>query len=353
MRRERHEHEREADRDARQRVEGPRGAQLDQLGAERRSLLLLRVRLGLAGELEEDILERARNARSAPTARRASRSPPRRRPRRSDPLTSSAPVGPRCTRSRRRPGPRQRLLVWRADADRRRPRRARRTWSSGPLARSSPFEITTTSSTLCETSESRWLETRTARPWRASERSRSRIQRMPGRVEAVGRLVEDQHLGIAQQRGGDGQPLAHAHRVALDAPVAGVGDPDQLQHLLDARRAGGRRPRRGCAGGCARCGRGGSSRPRAPRRRARSGARGRRSCGRRRCRARVGVDQAEQHPDRRALAGAVGTEEAGDPPGLDLEREVRRPARTRTSCSRRLISIAAIEPGTLTLVAAG
>ena len=34
-----------------------------------------------------------------------------------------------------------------------------------------------------------------------------------GRVEPVGRLVEDQHLGVAEQRGGDAEPLAHAERV--------------------------------------------------------------------------------------------------------------------------------------------
>ena len=55
-----------------------------------------------------------------------------------------------------------------------------------------------------------------------------------GRVEAVGGLVEDQHLGVAEQRGGDREPLAHAHRVALDAAVGGLGQPDGVEHLLDA-----------------------------------------------------------------------------------------------------------------------
>ena len=32
----------------------------------------------------------------------------------------------------------------------------------------------------------------------------------PGRVETVGRLVEDQHSRVAQQRGGDAEALAHA-----------------------------------------------------------------------------------------------------------------------------------------------
>ena len=60
-----------------------------------------------------------------------------------------------------------------------------------------------------------------------------------GRVEAVGRLVEDQHLGVAEQRRGDRQALAHAHRVALHAPVGGgrSGRP-------------GRAPRRRAPPGC-------------------------------------------------------------------------------------------------------
>ena len=38
-----------------------------------------------------------------------------------------------------------------------------------------------------------------------------------GRVEPVGRLVEDQQLGLLQQRRGDREPLLHAERVALVA----------------------------------------------------------------------------------------------------------------------------------------
>jgi hypothetical protein len=42
------------------------------------------------------------------------------------------------------------------------------------------LEITTTSSTDCATSASRWLETSTARPREACSRTIPRIQAMPG-----------------------------------------------------------------------------------------------------------------------------------------------------------------------------
>ena len=103
-----------------------------------------------------------------------------------------------------------------------------------------------------------------------------------GRVEAVGRLVEDQHVGIAQQRRGDREPLAHAHRVALHAPVGGAGQVDLLEHLAHARlgvAAGGGEHAQVVAAAATRDG---SSPPRAPRRRGRSGAAAARSGRRRR-----------------------------------------------------------------------
>ena len=42
------------------------------------------------------------------------------------------------------------------------------------------------------------------------------MSRMPGRVEAGRRLVEQQQPRVAQQRRGDAEPLAHAVRVAAD-----------------------------------------------------------------------------------------------------------------------------------------
>ena len=54
-------------------------------------------------------------------------------------------------------------------------------------------------------------------------------------VEAVGRLVEDEDARVAEQRGGQAEPLAHAH--ASSRRPAGVPrrDADELEHLVDAR----------------------------------------------------------------------------------------------------------------------
>ena len=182
--------------------------------------------------------------------------------------------------------------------------------------------MTTTSSTDWATSARTWLETSTARPSAACSRSSPRSQVMPGRVQAVGRLVEDQHLRVAEQRGGDGQALAHPHRVALHAPVGGVVEPDGGEDLVDpagGMPAGGGQDPQVVAGAAARMERGVLE----------HGA----DAGggllelvvalpveRRRSRRRP--HEAEQRAQRRALAGAVGAEEAGHAAGLDVEGEV-------------------------------
>jgi hypothetical protein len=62
------------------------------------------------------------------------------------------------------------------------------------------------------------------------------------RVEAVGRLVEDQHCGVADQRRRDTQSLAHAQRIGLELPSAGRGEPHQPQHLVGPIRRDPARP---------------------------------------------------------------------------------------------------------------
>ena len=89
-----------------------------------------------------------------------------------------------------------------------------------------------------------------------------------GRVEAGGRLVEQQQPRVAQQRPGDPEPLAHAVRVAADPVLRAVGEVDGVERRADARAR--RRRRRApppARGSCARSGTGRSAAPRRTRRR--------------------------------------------------------------------------------------
>ena len=96
----------------------------------------------------------------------------------------------------------------------------------------------------------------------------------PGRVEPGRRLVEQEQPRLAQQRGGDPEPLAHAVRVAADPVLRPVAQLDELEHLVDpGARAAARRSRRAAAGSAARRGTGRSAAPRRSRRRRRAPSR--------------------------------------------------------------------------------
>ena len=60
------------------------------------------------------------------------------------------------------------------------------------------------------------------------------------RVQSAGRLVEDQQVGVLQQRGGDAKSLLHAGRVGLEFVLGAVGHVNLLEHRLDPRLAHGR-----------------------------------------------------------------------------------------------------------------
>ena len=64
-----------------------------------------------------------------------------------------------------------------------------------------------------------------------------------GRVEPVGRLVEDAQLGVGQQRRGDAEALLHPERVGAHEVVGAVGEPDGLEHLGDPRARQAAEPR--------------------------------------------------------------------------------------------------------------
>jgi hypothetical protein len=52
------------------------------------------------------------------------------------------------------------------------------------------------------------------------------------RVERAHRLVEEQDGGASHERLGDPQPLAHPAGIGLGWPIGGVGDADEVDHLL-------------------------------------------------------------------------------------------------------------------------
>ena len=86
-------------------------------------------------------------------------------------------------------------------------------------------------------------------------------------VHAVGRLVEDQHLGVAEQRGADAEALAHPQRVVADAALGRAVQADPLEHLVGRRAVGDRAAATPAAASPGRCGRGAGRRRRASRRR--------------------------------------------------------------------------------------
>ncbi len=55
------------------------------------------------------------------------------------------------------------------------------------------------------------------------------------RVQAHGRLVQEQHVRRVQQAAGDLQPPLHAARVGADQAVPAIPQPDHVEHLLHPR----------------------------------------------------------------------------------------------------------------------
>ena len=144
------------------------------------------------------------------------------------------------------------------------------------------------------------------------------------RVQAVDRLVEHDDRRVAEQRGGDAEPLAHAEgeagRPAGRPPRPARPARAPRRPARPGMRVADREPAQVVAGGAARV----------------QGARLEQRADLAQRRGRVGVAaavdghraggrpvEAEDHPHRRGLAGAVRAEEAGHPAGLDGERRCR------------------------------
>ena len=143
------------------------------------------------------------------------------------------------------------------------------------------------------------------------------------RIEPVGGLVEDQHLGVAEQRVGEAESLAHAERVLADPPPRRrLVETDELEQLVDALRRHAHRLRgdgerlAAAAPGVLR--RRVEQDPDAPPGIRQVAVAAAEDPGL----AAVGLGQADEHPHRRGLAGAVGAEEARDGARLAAERDV-------------------------------
>jgi len=146
---------------------------------------------------------------------------------------------------------------------------------------------------------------------------------MPSGVEAVGGLVEDQDLGVAEERVGEAEALAHAERVLADPPPGRrLVEADDIEQRVDALRRnahGLRRDGERLAAAAPDVLSGGVEQdPDAP-----SGVRQvavalAEDPGL----AAVGLGQADEHPHRRGLPGAVGAEEARDGARLAAEGDV-------------------------------
>ncbi|GHF69985.1 hypothetical protein GCM10010504_42900 [Streptomyces griseus] len=142
------------------------------------------------------------------------------------------------------------------------------------------------------------------------------------RVQAVDRLVEDDGGGVAEECGGDAEPLAHAEREALDPSAGGVGQPGEVDDLLDA-----------AARDAVGVGEGDEVVEGGPAGVDGAGLQQGADLGEGRGVGGVGASvdggaaagrgvEAEQHAHRRGLSGSVGTEESGDRAGADGEVEV-------------------------------
>ncbi len=141
-------------------------------------------------------------------------------------------------------------------------------------------------------------------------------------VQAVGRFVEQQHVGVAEQGGGQAEALAHPHGIAPGAFAGGGRDADLLEQLVGPSiryAARGREHPEVVPPGAARVEVGRLEGRADGAQRVGQVAIAPTADGRG---AGAGSDQPEQHPQGGRLAGAVRSEEAGDPAGLHLEVEV-------------------------------
>ena len=188
--------------------------------------------------------------------------------------------------------------------------------------RNRPRSRIRTSSTVCATSASTWLDNTIVRPSPARSRKRSRSHRIPAgsRPLAGSSRIEDGR--VAEQRGRQREPLAHAERERARAAIGCFAQADELEDLADTSlrdaRLGGQHPQMVARRAAAVKGTRLEDDPDLVGRIVQRGERptaDHRPAGRR-------GHQPQQHPQRRRLARAVGAEQADHPPRLDLEADV-------------------------------
>ena len=175
---------------------------------------------------------------------------------------------------------------------------------------------------ISASSASRWLDTNTASAVVSQPAQETAHPDLPRGIEAVGWLVEDENLRIAQQGRGESEALAHPGREPAHPSARMLGQAYQFEHLGDPARRdprrGGQDPQMG-GGGVTGMGAGTvEHRPDHASRMLQVAV----ATAVHQCRPRRRRQQPEHHPHRRGLAGAVGADEAGDRPGRHLERHV-------------------------------
>ena len=188
--------------------------------------------LGVGGELEEHLLESAAVGGAQLGERHAAVVAPRARPAAGSASVRSAPSSETVAS---RPAACQRPLegadVRGADDGARPPARSS---ALEPWQTIRPLPIITMSSAMISISCSRCEDSRTVPPLVGVVAEQVPHPADAGRVEPVGRLVEDQHRRVADQGGGDAEALAHPERVVAHPPVGlGLGEADQVEHLVD------------------------------------------------------------------------------------------------------------------------
>ncbi len=142
------------------------------------------------------------------------------------------------------------------------------------------------------------------------------------RVETVDRLVEQQHLGVAEQRRRDPEPLPHTERETAGTPLGDVPQPHDAQHLVHPGRRDAGQLGQGeqvVAGGAAAVHALGVQQRAHQARGVREAAVG---VAVDRDVARGGAVQTEDHAHGRGLPRPVGSEEAGDGTRPHLEGKV-------------------------------